>query len=1020
MAHCTFLGEEAPEISDYAISFPKGASNVKSNGMTTVPSSSLSISSDTSLPTSRPTSNDLYFVTDTTSHIQRRLAPETIETGSGFDFNHQPCLTSQESDNDCYFRCSSYEASANASHLPSVPSIDLMQLDHSPSDLPETAESMADEDQPIKPSARSNNRDSILINDGADGPGGLPPFQIPPNSAPQREPWNDAPLKNPGFFFDNVDSDTDEGQITSLPKSPSASRECSINEGVATAKHMSNEQYRPRGSRRSSILGSENIAKKPTSSDCVIKDDRDLALLWMSDDESFSRDDSVNDTLLPLEELSSCSSQAPSIEDSVKIPSNLNAKPEISDTPRRHNLSGSNARRRSTMVERRNPEIEVAMEKLDMYHHDGITLRENVTVELDDEDFLRIITILQSTKTGAVFVRGHTFRRTRYMNGIFNNKRNEVCWIQELDDDDPRPSGVQSMDTVSIAQVIKRRGLRFTNQAYPALNYLDDKGWIIPHGKHSNKKVMYEFIDKNAPLTCRMKFVRYFKDARARRRNACHEKAVYFLRQDECDNGPDNKISDLQLRQIWRGKTEKGGAQVGLEPGEKEFLRQEALSHAGRQCNNSLLISNRKYEPGDVMARGAVGDLLIRDDDAGVIYQKLSGVNDACFTRSTLNVVTGKEVNDMKFSNDELKMKMKDALRDFRSEGGASYLTDDNRRLETRSSSPRQASEVIEIDAHWRKTTDDTVYQQQIEGKIKSTICPRLRETYKRTASEAFPFPTETSAPDLRRNPKDESTIDLTDVTCLSSGAESPFGDTTMLKPFDPTSYVPCLSASASTLGGMNDTQDCKPAIPYASNDAPAGSFSHSNTVVHSLRKKPKTIQRRYTFGDCFCGAGGMSRGAVMAGMRVKWGFDFNDIACYSYALNFIGARVYHEQANIFATSKANQKVDVCHISPSCKYFSPAHTRPGRDDDENIASFFAVGELLKKTRCRIAVLEQTAGLMNRHELYFHYCVREFADQGFSVRWRIVNCADYGLPQRRMRLFMIASWYAYPFHFMKAY
>ncbi|KAL9131968.1 MAG: hypothetical protein Q9217_000248 [Psora testacea] len=33
---------------------------------------------------------------------------------------------------------------------------------------------------------------------------------------------------------------------------------------------------------------------------------------------------------------------------------------------------------------------------------------------------------------------------------------------------------------------------------------------------------------------------------------------------------------------------------------------------------------------------------------------------------------------------------------------------------------------------------------------------------------------------------------------------------------------------------------------------------------------------QRYTFGDCFCGGGGMSRGAIMAGLRVEWGFDFD------------------------------------------------------------------------------------------------------------------------------------------------
>ena len=102
------------------------------------------------------------------------------------------------------------------------------------------------------------------------------------------------------------------------------------------------------------------------------------------------------------------------------------------------------------------------------------------------------------------------------MNGIFDNKKNEVCWIQEVDEDDHRSAEVQSMETASVAQVIERRRLRFTNQAYPTLNFRNDSHCIIPADDDSNKAEMYDFIDKHAPRTCRMRFVCYFKNAKAR------------------------------------------------------------------------------------------------------------------------------------------------------------------------------------------------------------------------------------------------------------------------------------------------------------------------------------------------------------------------------------------------------------------------------------------------------------------------------------------------------------------------
>ena len=171
-----------------------------------------------------------------------------------------------------------------------------------------------------------------------------------------------------------------------------------------------------------------------------------------------------------------------------------------------------------------------------------------------------------------------------------------------------------------------------------------------------------------------------------------------------------------------------------------------------------------------------------------------------------------------------------------------------------------------------------------------------------------------------------------------------------------------------------------------------------------------KSKQQRYTFGDCFCGAGGMSRGAIGAGLRIDWGFDFDLTACESYEMNFFGTQVYNVAADQFANAGGDHKVDICHLSPPCQFFSDAHTHQGKDDDMNTASLFAIFNLLQKTKPRVATLEQTAGLIRRHPIFFNAVINMFTSRGFSVRWKVMNCADFGLPQRRMRLFIIASWY----------
>lgn len=183
----------------------------------------------------------------------------------------------------------------------------------------------------------------------------------------------------------------------------------------------------------------------------------------------------------------------------------------------------------------------------------------------------------------------------------------------------------------------------------------------------------------------------------------------------------------------------------------------------------------------------------------------------------------------------------------------------------------------------------------------------------------------------------------------------------------------------------------------------------HSGSIDKSWHRRQ---QRRYTFGDGFCGASGASRGAYGAGLRVEWGFDHDPHAIATYYANFPHARCDGIAVNDFVTAiNEEYKVDVLHLSPPCQTFSPAHTRPGPNDERNEASFLATEELIKKTRPRIVTLEETFGLTRTLDNleWFNAMIYMFTKLGFSVRWKVFNLLDFGLPQPRRRLFLFASW-----------
>ncbi|KAF3145184.1 hypothetical protein TWF703_007768 [Orbilia oligospora] len=148
--------------------------------------------------------------------------------------------------------------------------------------------------------------------------------------------------------------------------------------------------------------------------------------------------------------------------------------------------------------------------------------------------------------------------------------------------------------------------------------------------------------------------------------------------------------------------------------------------------------------------------------------------------------------------------------------------------------------------------------------------------------------------------------------------------------------------------------------------------MSHKPTRNHQPR-------RRYTFGDAFCGAGGATCGAVMAGFKVRWGVDHDEAAINSWRSNFGFSIGYQEDVHEFVTRHENTYVDLLHLSPPCQFFSWARTIPGQNDEKNEASFFIVPNILNSCRPRAVTVEETDGLIGLSRSVGHFKCETLAD-----------------------------------------
>lgn len=170
---------------------------------------------------------------------------------------------------------------------------------------------------------------------------------------------------------------------------------------------------------------------------------------------------------------------------------------------------------------------------------------------------------------------------------------------------------------------------------------------------------------------------------------------------------------------------------------------------------------------------------------------------------------------------------------------------------------------------------------------------------------------------------------------------------------------------------------------------------------------------REWIGGDICAGAGGMSRGMELGGLKVNFLLDRDADRCKTLRRNWKREYVVEMDITTFVgklvKGKLSLQVDVLHLSLPCKFWSPAHTRAGKEDQGNHDILFSVQEILEYCRPRIVTFEQTSGLRTHHPFYFVAFIRIITSLNYSLTEKIINCAEVGNAQPRPRLCIIASW-----------
>lgn len=165
---------------------------------------------------------------------------------------------------------------------------------------------------------------------------------------------------------------------------------------------------------------------------------------------------------------------------------------------------------------------------------------------------------------------------------------------------------------------------------------------------------------------------------------------------------------------------------------------------------------------------------------------------------------------------------------------------------------------------------------------------------------------------------------------------------------------------------------------------------------------------------DFFCGCGGTSAGLRAAGMTIALGLDFDADAGATYQRNFPEARFLLRNildVDLTEVDELREGEDTPLLLSACAPCQPYSSFVKKSGpDVRRALLLRLLPIVERLRPEFVLIENVPGLKGAHSpagTFARFC-RALERAGYSVDHKIVDCRDYGVPQRRRRLVILAS------------
>ena len=229
--------------------------------------------------------------------------------------------------------------------------------------------------------------------------------------------------------------------------------------------------------------------------------------------------------------------------------------------------------------------------------------------------------------------------------------------------------------------------------------------------------------------------------------------------------------------------------------------------------------------------------------------------------------------------------------------------------------------------------------------------------------------------------------------------------------------------------------------LPKRSNPEKTGCLGYNSSIKNTIteNKMPKTYSKtnshlKYidinnfqttdyqpTVISLFSGAGGLDIGLEQAGYVTKVCVEIDEHCRETLKFNRPTWKVFENSDNRIAgdirdiapeellelSGLSSGEVDLVVGGAPCQPFSNIGKKLGKDDPTNGDLFLEFVKMIRGLQPKAFIFENVVGItQKKHVKIIDYMKEQLADLGYGLSYSVLNSADYGVPQKRSRFFMI--------------